>query len=101
MGYISALSEDHVKAHYKLVTDNALPSVNPNVFMAALTSCHARLRFYQALHHLQEHMLYFNIDKVICLHQRNDPPLYPLRGNYLGDFKDVQVTTLLNSAQAD
>ena len=70
------------------MTNNVLPSINLNVFVAAFTTCHAWLRLYQALHHLQDHMLYFDMDSVIYHHRPADPSLYPPRGNSLGDFKD-------------
>ena len=52
--YVSALPEDRVEAHYTLVEDNVLPSINLNIFVAAFTTCHAQLRLYQALHHIQD-----------------------------------------------
>ena len=85
--YVSALTEDQIEAHYKLAADNVLPSINLNIFVAAFTTCHARLLLYQALHHLQDRTLYFDTDSVIYLHRPTDAPLYPVRGNYLGDFK--------------
>ncbi|XP_068720877.1 uncharacterized protein [Montipora capricornis] len=85
--YVSSLTEDRVEVHYKLQTHDVLPSPNLNIFIAAFTTCHARLRLYQALDHLGERVLYFDTDSVIYLHRPDDPPLDPPRGAYLGDFK--------------
>ena len=63
--YISTLTEDRVEIHYRQVVDDRLPSMNLNIFIAAFTTCHARLRLYDALHHLQERVLYFHTDSVI------------------------------------
>lgn len=62
---VIALTEDRVEAHYNLVTNNVLPSAMMNVFVATFTTYHAPLRLYQALHHLQECVLYFDTDSVI------------------------------------
>lgn len=56
-----------------------------NVFIAAFTTCHARLKLYGDLEKLGKDVLYFDTDSIIyATTGRNDPPL----GNYLGDFTD-------------
>ncbi|KAG8176825.1 hypothetical protein JTE90_003453 [Oedothorax gibbosus] len=56
-----------------------------NVFLAAFTTCHARLKLYDELDKLKQHVLYFDTDSIIYKSDgKNDPPL----GNYLGDFTD-------------
>ena len=47
------------------MTDDVLPSVNLNVFVAAFTTCYTRLQLYEALYYLQEHVLYFDTASVI------------------------------------
>ena len=86
--YVSALTEDCVEVHYKMQANDVLPSRNLNIFIAAFTTCHARLRLYEALDHLKERVLYYDTDSVIYLYHPRDPPLHPPRGAYLGDFKD-------------
>ena len=83
--YVSALTEDRVKARYKLAADIVLPSMTLNIFVAAFTTCHARLQLYQALHHLQDRVLYFDTDLPSSSLRST---LYPPHGHYLDDFKD-------------
>ncbi|XP_068671232.1 uncharacterized protein [Montipora foliosa] len=71
--YVSSLTEDRLKVHYKLQTHDVLPSPNLNIFVAVFTTCHARLRLYRALDHLGERVLYFNTDSVAYLHRPGDP----------------------------
>ena len=66
--YVSVLVEDRVEIHYHQVADDRLPSVNLNIFVAAFTTCHARLCLYEALHHMQERVLYFDTDSVMYSH---------------------------------
>ena len=80
--YVSFLTEDRVEIHYRQVPDDRLPSVNLNIFVAAFTTCHPRLRLYEALHHLQERVLYFDTDSIIYIQRPSDPPLYPPRSNF-------------------
>ena len=56
-----------------------------NIFIAAFTTCHARLKLYSALQQLNSNALYYDTDSVLYISDgRNDPPL----GDYLGDFTD-------------
>ncbi|KAG8192310.1 hypothetical protein JTE90_002131 [Oedothorax gibbosus] len=56
-----------------------------NVFIAAFTTCHARLKLYAAIDKLDQDVLYFDTDSIIYRSTgSNDPPL----GNYLGEFTD-------------
>ena len=82
------MTEDRIEIHYRQVADDRLPSVNLNIFVVAFTTCHTRLRLYEALHHMQERVLYFDMDSVIYIQRPSDPPLPPPRGNYFGDFKN-------------
>ena len=57
-----------------------------NIFVAAFTTCWARLRLYEALELLGECLLYFDTDSIIFmdLPGQTSSPL----GDYLGDFKN-------------
>lgn len=56
-----------------------------NIFIAAFTTCHARLKLYGELNKLKKDVLYFDTDSIIySTNGTNDPQL----GNYLGDFTD-------------
>ncbi|GFT35599.1 DNA_pol_B_2 domain-containing protein [Trichonephila clavipes] len=56
-----------------------------NIFIAAFTTCHARLKLYSEIEKLNESVLYFDTDSIIYKSDgMNDPPL----GNFLGEFTD-------------
>ena len=56
-----------------------------HIFVAAFTTCWARLRLYEALELLGELVL-FDTDSVVYLHTPDQPD--PVLGDNLGDFKD-------------
>ena len=84
--YVSPLTEERVEVHYKQKEHCETVSPNVNIFVEAFTTCWARLRLYEALELLGEHVLYFDTDSVIFTHRpgKMSPPL----GDYLGDFKN-------------
>ncbi|GBN68642.1 hypothetical protein AVEN_251372-1, partial [Araneus ventricosus] len=56
-----------------------------NIFLAALTTCYARLKLYSELERLGMAVIYFDTDSIIYQTDgQNDPPT----GNFLGDFTD-------------
>ncbi|GBO41393.1 hypothetical protein AVEN_3272-1 [Araneus ventricosus] len=56
-----------------------------NIFLAAFTTCYARLKLYSELERLGRAVLYFDTDSIIYQTDgQNDPPT----GNFLGDFTD-------------
>ena len=55
-----------------------------NIFVAAFTTCWARLKLYSYLEQLQQRVLYFDTDSVIYT-AKPDQPDIPL-GDYLGDM---------------
>ena len=57
-----------------------------NVFIAAFTTSHARLKLYEALEQLDDRVLYYDTDSVIYKTQAGQAKL-PL-GDYLGQFTD-------------
>jgi len=59
-------------------------SPNLNIFVAAFTTCWARLRLYAALEQLQERVLYYDTDSVIYLQEEGQPN--PVLSDYLGEF---------------
>ena len=50
---------------YSSIADNQLDNGKRNVFVAAFTTCHARLNLYQYLDQLKERALYFDTDSVV------------------------------------
>ena len=59
-------------------------SVKTNVFIAAFTTSHARLKLYGALDTLKERVLYYDTDSVIYRWKPGQVKL-PL-GEFLGEF---------------
>jgi len=45
--------------------DNQPDNERINIFVAAFTTCHARLKLYESLEQLQQRVLYFDTDSVI------------------------------------
>ena len=66
--------------------DNQVDNGKRNIFIAAFTTCHARLKLYQYLDLLQEQVLYFDTDSVTYRCKPGQPKV-PL-GDYLGEMTD-------------
>ena len=79
-------SEDVLEVNYTAVDDECVENGKTNLFVAAFTTCHARLKLYYYLKVLGEQVLYFDTDSVIYRHRRGQPKL-PI-GDYLGDLTD-------------
>ena len=79
-------NDDVLEAVYSQTQENVVPSVKTNIFIAAFTTCHARLKLYSYLDRLQQQVLYYDTDSVIyrCL---PDQPRIPT-GDFLGDMTD-------------
>lgn len=74
----------HVQWKYKA---GFVPMNNrTNVFLAAFTTCWARLKLYEVLEHLGQRVLYFDTDSVIFTSMPYDPPVPT--GDYLGQLTD-------------
>ena len=55
----STLCMDEIlEAVYTSVQDNAVKGTKTDIFLAALTTCHARLKLYESLDTLQKQILY-------------------------------------------
>ena len=84
--YVSVLTEQRVEIHYKHQLQDNPVSPNLNIFIACFTTCHARLKLYEALNQLQECTLYFDTDSVIF--KTSPGQKKPELGDYMGDFKN-------------
>ena len=58
-------NEDVLEVVYSQTQENVVPSVKTNIFIAAFTTCHARLKLYSYLDRLQDQVLYYDTDSVI------------------------------------
>lgn len=84
--YVSVIDEEKVEVHFKNTKEDVEKSPNLNVFVAAFTTCWARLHLYATLDRLGERVLYMDTDSFIftALPGEDSPPL----GSYLGQFKN-------------
>lgn len=64
--------------------DNQLDNGKRNIFIAAFTTCYARLKLYESLEKLKEQLLYFDTDSVIYSCKPGQPTIE--LGDYLGDM---------------
>ena len=69
--YVSCLDENWVEVHYRAEDKCEELNVNTNVFIAAFTTCWARLRLYEALELLGKQVLYYDTDSVLYVHRLN------------------------------
>ena len=79
-------TDDLLEVIYSHVEDDILPSNKTNIFVAAFTTCWARLKLYSYLQTLQEQVLYYDTDSVIYKWTPGFPRLP--NGDYLGELTD-------------
>ena len=79
-------TDDILEVVYKQSADNDLPNVKTNIFIAAFTTCWARLKLYSHLDMLQQQVLYYDTDSVIY-HWSPGQPKIPT-GDFLGEMTD-------------
>ena len=83
--HVSVINNNMVEIHYQNQKEDIRVSPNLNIFVACFTTCHARLKLYDALERLGERVLYFDTDSVIYL-EETPTQFQPVLGSYLGDF---------------
>lgn len=81
---LNIINEDMVEVYFKNVEDADEPSNFTNIFVAAFTTCWARLKLYDVLDQVGERVCYFDTDSIVYISRegQHDPPL----GNYLGQL---------------
>ena len=83
---IRICSNDVLEVLYTAPDDECVENGKTNLFVAAFTTCHARLKLYSYLKVLGEQVLYFDTDSVIYAHKQGQPQVE--NGDYLGDLTD-------------
>ena len=78
------MNDAMVEILYQYQDEDIPVSPHLNIFVAAFTTCWARLRLYEALELLGERVLYYDTDSVIYLEEEGQPN--PFLGDYLGEF---------------
>ena len=71
---------------YTSAHDNAVKGTKTNIFVAAFTTCHARLKLYESLDTLQEQVLYYDTDSVVYKWRPDQPSI--TTGDFLEDMTD-------------
>ena len=79
-------TEDVLEVVFKNKEEAIAPSNKTNVFVAAFTTCHARLKLYSYLERLGQQVLYYDTDSVIYKWKEGLPRIET--GDYLGDMKN-------------
>ena len=77
-------TDDILEAVYTSVHDNAVKGTKTNIFEAAFTTCHARLKLYESLDTLQEQVLYYDTDSVVYRWRPGQPSI--ATGDFRGDM---------------
>ena len=81
------LCTDHIlEAVYTSVHYNAVKGTKTDIFMAAFTTCHARLKLYESLDILQEQVLYYDTDSVVYKWRPDQRSI--TTGDFPGDMTD-------------
>ena len=81
---VRVYSADVLELVFTTADDECVENGKTNLFVAAFTTCHARLKLYSYLHALQHQVLYFDTDSVIYSQEPGQPEL-PI-GDFLGDL---------------
>ena len=79
-------TDDILEAVYTSVQENAVKGTKTNIFVAAFTTCHARLKLYESLDTLQQQVLYCDTDSVVYKWRPGQPSI--AIGDFLGDMTD-------------
>ena len=83
---LRSCTDDVYEVVYVNKEEASVPNNRTNVFIAAFTTCWARLKLYSYLQYLGEQVLYYDTDSVIY---KWSADLHKVTtGDYLGDLKD-------------
>ena len=86
VSHLRFCTDDVLEIVYTRHADDATPSNKVNIFIAAFTTCWARLKLYSYLDSLGERVLYYDTDSVIY-RQLPGQVTIPI-GDFLGDMTD-------------
>jgi len=79
-------TDDILEAVYTSVYDNAVKGTKTIIFVAAFSTCHARLKPYESLDTLQQQVLYYDTDSGVYQWRPGQPSI--ATGDFLGDMTD-------------
>lgn len=81
---VNILSTELLEVVYKRMDEDADKGTKTNIFIAAFTTCQARLKLYESLEVLGDRVLYYDTDSIIDTWKPSQADI-PL-GDYLGDM---------------
>ena len=85
-------NEDTVEVFYTLQDEDMELNGKVNVFIAAFTTCWARLKLYDSLDTYDECVFYYDTYSMVYLQHTDDPEeRQPPLGDYLGDFTNELI----------
>ena len=79
-------TDDVMEVVYTSKDDNVVKGTKTNIFVAAFTTCYARLKLYDSLNTLHEQVLYFDTDSVLYKWRPGQPSI--ATSDFLGDMKN-------------
>ena len=79
-------TDNILEAVYTSVDDNAVKGTKTNIFVAAFTTCYARLKLYESFNTLQQQVLYYDTDSVVYKWRPGQPSI--AIGDFLGHTTD-------------
>ena len=81
---VRVYSDEVLEVVFTAADDECVENGKTNLFVAAFTTCHARLKLYSYLRAMQQRVLYFDTDSVIYSQESGQSEL-PI-GDFLGDL---------------
>jgi len=82
-------NQDAIDVFFSLRDGDEEINAKCNIFVAAFTTCWARLKLYQELNRGQEQIPYYDTDSILLRIDQNNPSHYrPETGDYLGELTD-------------
>ena len=80
------INEKILLVQYKLREEYSIGGTRSNIFIAAMTTCHARLKLYREIARLGDRVLYFDTDSIVFISRPGE--YEPKLGEFLGEFTD-------------
>ena len=80
------INEKILLVQYKLREEYSIGGTHSNIFIAAMTTCHARLKLYREIARLGDRVLYFDTDSIVFISRPGE--YEPKLGEFLGEFTD-------------
>ena len=85
----SKTNEDAVDVFYTMKEEDVEINGKCNIFIAAFTTCYARLKLYEQLKLGGQQILYYDTDSMLLVIDDAEPNHYrPVTGDYLGQLTD-------------